>query len=100
MQQNIDFFQFIKLKWILECNVPHFVECFLITNCAKTAEVTFLDEYKLKLWKINNVDAEKLYPDISYIIQTSGTTGTSKTVSVGCNCIMSNINSFRYLFFL
>lgn len=85
----------IKLKWILKCGNSNQTENTITSFMSHIAETKFLEKYDLKLYKVNTIDIPKTYDNISYVIETSGTTGKNKIVNVTHDCIMCNINSFR-----
>lgn len=86
----------IKLKWIINYNSTDNINSFLNNNSTLVYNIPLPDtKYGAELWKINNILEERIYKGVSYIIQTSGTTGTNKIVQVLNKCIMSNVSSLR-----
>lgn len=82
----------VRLQWIFECNMNS--RTVLRQLARKLTTVILLKDYTVNLWKVNDVGSVP-YENISYVILTSGTTGTNKIVKVPYNCITSNIKSLR-----
>lgn len=97
--------QCVRLKWIItDTNiVKNEIKTYLDKNGSIITRI-FINEnnikYTLSLWKVNieEIGDAKLYKNVSYVIQTSGTTGENKIVQVLHKCIMSNIESLRIIF--
>lgn len=85
----------LQVRWVLESSLSlnrDFVE--ESATCVKTMEL--LEGHELKLWEINvNYVGSTTYEGFSYVVLTSGTTGSNKVVKVTKDCIISNINCLR-----
>lgn len=80
----------LKLKWIITVEI-----CVEEWKDAFNEVPISIKNFPIKIWN-TTVYETCLYRKICYVIQTSGTTGTSKFVKVEYKCIASNIYSLKY----
>lgn len=100
----LDLIKIVKLEWIItDSNIVNEEIATCLDKNGSIITTIFIIESNIKctlnLWRINvEISDVKLYENISYVIQTSGTTGKRKVVQVLHTCIMSNIESLRIIF--